>query len=114
GNPASALEQFVPITPTANQSWEQRQIGTPGVGGLWADLNGNALLNTCDNCRGTVADTGIGIEWPINGFDGLGPGQSQTLSWNTVIVDTVPAGGFAFNGPVGSAAPGTVAPTTDP
>jgi hypothetical protein len=110
GNPPSALEQFMPITTTTGQSWEQRQIGTPGVGGLWADLNDQALLNECDSCRGTVADTGIAIEWPI----ALAAGESQTFSFNTVVVDTVPTAGLSFTGPAGSTVGGTVATITDP
>ena len=45
---------------------------------------------------------------------GLGSGESQTFSFNTVIVDTVPTGGFSFSGPAGSTVGGTVATITDP
>ena len=31
GNPPSAIEEFVPSSTTTGQSWEQTQIGTPGV-----------------------------------------------------------------------------------
>jgi hypothetical protein len=107
GNPASALEQLVPIS--GGSSWEQTAVPT-----LWADLNGSALADSCLDCRGTEGNNGIGIEWPINNSNGLAPGQSQTLSFQTVIVDTVPAGGFSLNGPAGSAVGGTVATITDP
>ncbi len=88
GNPPSALEELVPIT--AGNSWEQRAVPA-----LWADLNGtSALLNECDNCRGTATDNGEAIEYPV---PALTPGQSSTFSFETEILDTVPAGGFAFS-----------------
>ncbi len=111
GNPPSAIEQLVPLTTITGQSWEQRQIGTPGVGGLWGDLNGSALQDSCLNCRATAVDTGIGIEWPVAT---LAAGDSATFSFQTVIVDTVPKGGFSFAGPAGSTVGGTVATITDP
>ena len=42
------------------------------------------------------------------------PGASQTFSLNTVISDTVPAGGFSFSGAAGTTVGGTVATITDP
>ncbi len=57
-------------------------------------------------------DNATGIEWDIP--NGLAPGASQTFSWNTVINDTVPAGGFSFAGASGTTVGGTVATITDP
>ncbi len=42
------------------------------------------------------------------------PAASQPSPWNTVIVDTVPTGGFSFAGPAGSTVGGNVATITDP
>ena len=57
-------------------------------------------------------DNAEGIEYP---FDGLSPGQSSsTFSFDTMIVDTVPTGGFSFTGSTGNAVGGTVATLTDP
>ena len=86
-------------------------LGLPGLAALWADLNGSALQNSCLQCRGTAVDTGIGIAWPVSG---LAAGALATFSFQTVIVDTVPAGGFSFAGPAGSTVGGTVATITDP
>jgi len=107
GNPPSALEQFVPIT--AGDAWEQNSVPT-----LWGDLNGGnpPLLNTCNSCRGTAMDNGEAIEYPV---PSLAPGQSSsTISFETEIVDTVPAGGFSFSGAPGTSVGGTVATITDP
>ena len=88
GNPPSALEEFTPITTGA--SWEQTTVPT-----IWANLDGNALNDNCNDCRGAV-DNAEGIEYPV---PDLSPGQSSpTISFDTKIVDTVPAGGFSFNG----------------
>ncbi len=51
------------------------------------------------------------VGWTLNSLD---PGDSQTLSFNTVIADTVPTGGLSFSGPAGSAVGGTVATIKDP
>ena len=59
---------------------------------------------------GTAVDTGIGIAWPVS----LAAGDSAAFSFQTEIVDTVPAGGFSFAGPAGSAVGGTVATISDP
>ena len=56
-------------------------------------------------------DNATGISWPVSG---LAAGASQTFSFQTEIVDTVPAGGFSFAGPAGSTVGGTVATITDP
>ena len=105
GNPPSALEEFAPVT--AGNSWEQRAVPA-----LWGDLNGTAaLLNECDNCRGTATNNGEAIEYPV---PALTPGSSSTISFETEIVDTVPTGGFSLSGVVGTSVGGTVATITDP
>ena len=79
--------------------------------GVWADLSdGIALPHACDSCaqqRGQRHRDRMVLP-------GLAAGASQTFSLNTVIVDTVPAGGFSFSGPAGSTVGGTVATITDP
>jgi hypothetical protein len=113
GNPPSALEELVPITTTPAPSWEQRQIGAPGVpGGIWPDINGSPFGNSCLNCRATIVDNGIGIEWPISLSSNTQ--LSATFSFQTVIVDTVPTGGFSLTGSTGGGTSGTVATITDP
>ena len=104
GNPASALEEFVPIT--AGDGWEQNTVPT-----LWGDLNGGSLLDTCESCRGTATDNGEAIEYPV---PSLTPGQSSsTFSFDTEIVDTVPTGGVV-SGTAGMPLNATVATITDP
>lgn len=104
GNPPSALEEFTPITTGA--SWEQTTVPT-----IWANLDGNALNNNCNDCRVAV-DNAEGIEYPV---PDLSPGQSSsTISFDTTVVDTVPTGGFSFTGSTGNAVGGTVATLTDP
>ena len=110
GNPRSAIEEFVPITTTTGQSWEQTQIGTPGWRGYGQTSTAVLSEAPCLQCRGTAVDTGIGIAWPVS----LSPADSTTFSFQTVIVDTVPKGGFSFAGPAGSTVSGTVATITDP
>ena len=105
GNPPSALEEFMPIT--AGNTWEQRAVPA-----LWADLNSNAaLLNECDNCRGTATDNGEAIEYPV---PALAPGQSSSVSFDTQVVDTVPTGGFTLSSNLGKPTAGTVATISDP
>ncbi|MBV8998409.1 MAG: hypothetical protein JO304_05080 [Solirubrobacterales bacterium] len=101
-SPASALEEFVPIT--SLNTWVETSSPT-----IWNVLDAQALGSTCD-C-GTFENNAIGIEWPISA---LAAGHSQTLSFKTQIVDTVPSGGFSFAGPAGSTVGGTVATISDP
>ena len=110
GNPPSAIEQFVPLTTTTGQSWEQRQIGTPGVGGSGQTSTAvpYRLLPQLPGNSSGHRDR----DWVAR----LRPRRrnSQTFSFNTVIVDTVPDGGFSFAGPAGSTVGGTVATIADP
>jgi hypothetical protein len=104
GNPPSALEEFTPIT--AGASWEQTTVPT-----IWANLDGSALNNNCNDCRVAV-DNAEGIEYPV---PDLSPGQSSsTISFDTNVVDTVPSGGFSFTGSTSTAVGGIVATITDP
>jgi hypothetical protein len=107
-NPPSALEQFVPITP--GDSWtEASATASPTV---WSELSDAALPDGCGSCRVGTTDNAQGIAWS---FPGLAAGvSSQTFSFKTEIVDTVPAGGFSFNGSPGTSVGGTVATITDP
>jgi hypothetical protein len=104
GNPASALEELVPITP--NATWRQTTVPT-----IWSELNGSAFLDDCLACRGTAMDNALGLEWSV---PALAAGASQTFSFSTVVMDTVPTGGFSFAGPTGSTVGGTVATIADP
>jgi len=95
-------EQFAAIT--SGDSWIE---STPTT--MWGDL-ATAFPGGCGSCA-TSVDNATGIEWPV---PGLGAGDSMTFSWNTVINDTVPTGGFSFSGAAGSTVGGTVATITDP
>ncbi len=105
GNPASALEEFVPIT--SGSSWEQSIVPT-----IWTNLDDSALNDNCNDCRGTAMDNAEGIAYA---FPGLDPGvSSQTFSFETEIVDTVPTGGLSLTGTAGAALNTTVATIADP
>ena len=98
-------ERFVPITPSG-AGFTETTAPT-----LWTALSaGGSLPAVCDSCASNV-DNATGIEWSLAG---LAAGASQTFSFQTEIVDTVPAGGFSFAGPAGSSVGGTVATITDP
>src|SRR5262249_44159561 len=77
---------------------------------MWQDLGGT-LPSGCNTTCATGVDNATAIWWS---FTGLGPGGSETFSWNTQVVDTVPMGGLSFSGPAGSTVGGTVATITDP
>jgi hypothetical protein len=100
--PTSAREEFDPVTTGAN--WIESTSTS-----VWGDLT-TPFPDGCGSC-GTNVDNGTGIEWPVNG---LGIGNSDTFSFLTTIVDTVPTGRFSFGGPAGSTVGGTVATITDP
>ncbi len=77
---------------------------------IWSDL-GAAFPDACvPSCR-VSSDNAMGIEWPLQG---LAAGASATFSFDTMIVDTIPVGGFSFSGPAGTTVGGTVATITDP
>jgi len=97
------LEELTPITPTGASFTETT------VPAIWTDLSGSTFP-TPDCCTSNT-DNATGIGWT---FDGLAPGNSMTFSWNTVISDTAPAGGFSFTGAAGATVGGTVATITDP
>jgi hypothetical protein len=100
-------EQLVPITPAgANGTTTFTETTVPLI---WNNLASSTF--PAPTCCTSNTDNATGIGWT---FDGLAPGASQTFSWNTVISDTVPAGGFSFSGAAGSAVGGTVATVTDP
>ena len=104
GNPPSAFEEFTPVT--AGDTWEQAVIPT-----IWANLDGNTLNDNCNDCTVAV-DNAEGIEYPVSP---LSPGQSSsTISFDTMIVDTVPTGGISRSGTAGTPTTGTVATITDP
>ena len=98
-------ERLVPISPSG-ASFTETTAPT-----LWPALSaGSSLPAVCDSCA-TNVDNATGIRWSVSP---LAAGASQTVSFNTEIVDTVPGGGFSFAGPAGSAVGGTVATITDP
>src|ERR1700733_660433 len=103
GNNDQVREEFIPITPGA--TWAESTA--PGI---WADLGNSTLPDGCGSCASDV-DNGIAIGWR---FAGLAPGASQTFSFETEIVDTVPTGGFSFKATPGNALGGTVATISDP
>ncbi len=102
GNPASALEEFDPIT--TGSTWEENTSAA-----IWSHLDSQVLLDECDQCRASV-DNGTALEWPVQ----LDAGQSTSVLFDTKIVDTVPTGGFSFTGSTGNSVGGTVATITDP
>jgi len=102
GNPASALEEFAPIT--TGGTWEENTSAA-----IWSHLDSEVLLDECDQCS-TSVDNGTALEWPIQ----LGGGTSTSILFETEIVDTVPTGRFSFTGSTGDAVGGTVATITDP
>ena len=103
-NTDQVREQLVPVT--AGGSFSETMPAT-----LWQAVSaGGSLPATCNACASDV-DNATGIAWSLQG---LAAGGSQAFSWNTVVVDTVPTGGFSFSGPAGSTVGGTVATITDP
>jgi hypothetical protein len=102
-NDNQVLEQLIPITSGA--TWAETTVPL-----IWNDLASSTLPDGCGSCT-TSVDNATGIGWT---FNGLAPGASQTFSFDTTIVDTVPTGGFSFSGSPGSAVGGTVATITDP
>ena len=93
---------MVPITP--NASFTETTVPL-----IWNDLSDSTF--PAPTCCTSDTDNATGILWS---FTGLASGASQTFSFNTVIVDTVPAGGFSFSGAAGSPVGGTVATIIDP
>ncbi|MBV9941970.1 MAG: hypothetical protein JO262_07585 [Solirubrobacterales bacterium] len=102
GSPASAFEEFVPITPRS--AWIETASPT-----IWSILTRRPFGNTCSGCN-TFENNAQGIEWPV----WLEAGQSRTFSFQTKIVDTVPTGGLSLSGTAGNSTSGTVATITDP
>ena len=98
-------ERLVPLTPSGASFTE-----TTGST-LWQSLSGGGNLPAvCDSCASNV-DNATAIRWSVSP---LAAGASQTVSFNTEIVDTSAAGGLSFSGPAGSTVGGTVATITDP
>ena len=105
GNPPSAIEEFVPIT--SGSTWEQSIVPT-----IWTNLDDSALNDNCNDCRATAMDNAAGIAYA---FPGLDPGaSSQTFSFETQIVDTVPTGGLSLSGTAATPLNTTVATISDP
>ena len=100
-------EQLVPITPAVvNGTTTFTETTVPLI---WNDLaNSTFSVPTC--CTSNT-DNATGIGWT---FDGLAPGASQTFSWDTVISDTIPAGGFSFISTAGASVGGIVGTISDP
>jgi hypothetical protein len=102
-NDNQVREELVPIT--SGDTWAETTVPL-----IWNDLANSTLPGGCGSCTVSV-DNATGIGWT---FSGLAPGASQTFSFETVIVDTVPTGGFSFTGMTGNTIGGTVATITDP
>ncbi len=104
GNPASALEEFVPIT-TTDSFWTET---TPA--NIWSDtgVQDGSLSDQCD-CRSNENNADA-IEWTW----ALQMGQSTKFSFDTTILDTVPAGGLSIAGTAGASLNATVATISDP
>ncbi len=102
GSPASALEEFAPIT--TRSAWIE--TASPRI---WSILTGRPFGNTCSGCN-TFENNAQAIEWPVS----LRAGQAQTFSFQTKILDTVPTGGFSLNATAGNPTSGSVATITDP
>ena len=103
-NSDAVREELVPISPSG-ATFTELPAAT-----MWQDLGGT-LPGGCNTpCQNSV-DNGTAIAWSVNG---LAAGASTAFSFNTQIVDTVPAGGFSLAGPAGSTVGGTVATITDP
>ena len=105
GNPPSALEEFVPIT--SGNSWEQSIVPT-----IWTDLDDSELSGRCNDCQGSAVNNAAGIAYAFPGLD-VGV-SSQTFSFETEIVDTVPTGSLSLTGTAGTPLNTTVATITDP
>jgi hypothetical protein len=100
-------EQLVPITPAvANGTTTFTETTVPLI---WNDLANSTF--SAPTCCTSNTDNATGIGWT---FDGLAPGASQTFSWNTVVSDTNPAGGFSFISTAGTSVGGIVATISDP
>ena len=102
GSPASALEEFVPLT--ARSTWIETAAPT-----IWSILTARPFGDRCSGCD-TFENNAQGIEWPVL----LSAGQAQTFSFQTKIVDTVPSGGASLSALAGNSISGTVATITDP
>jgi hypothetical protein len=102
-SPASALEEFVPLT--ARNNWVETSFPT-----IWSDI-GSELPNTCA-CT-TNEDNAEGINWDVGT---LRPDQSSpTFSMHTKIDDPAIAatGGQTFSGRAAATVGGTVATISD-
>jgi hypothetical protein len=97
-------EELVPISPSGG-SFTELPAAT-----MWQDLGGTVPSGCNTTCSNNV-DNGTAIWWT---FGGLAQGASQTFSFNTVIADTAPAGGFSFIASSGTSIGGIVATITDP
>jgi hypothetical protein len=107
-SPASALEEFVPVSPAGNHFTEE-PYGTSS-GAIWGDVASQTnFSNKCD-CT-TNEDNAMGISWPLS----LTAGHSTTFSWQTKIEDPglAATGGRTFSGRAPLAVNGTVATISD-
>jgi hypothetical protein len=107
-SPASALEEFVPVSPAGNHFAEE-PFGNSS-GSIWGDVaNQTNFSNNCD-CT-TNEDNATGISWSLS----LTPGQSTTFSWQTKIADPAIAatGGQTFSGRAPLTVNGPVATISD-
>jgi hypothetical protein len=107
-SPASALEEFLPISPSGNNFTEE-SYGTSS-GSIWGDVASQAnFSNNCD-CA-TSEDNAMGISWPLS----LASGNTATFSWQTKIDEPSlsATGGQTFSGPAPLTVSGAVATISD-
>ena len=107
-SPASALEEFVPLSPAGNSYTEEPFGNSPGS--IWGDVSSQSnFSNHCD-CT-TNEDNAMGISWPLS----LTPGNTATYSWQTRIDDPglAATGGQTFSGQAPFTVNGTVATISD-
>ena len=106
-SPAAALEEFAPITPSAEFT-EESSGNTPNAGQIWGDVgNHHSFTNTC--ACATNEDNAIGVSWEIS----LGIGAQMTWQFRTYI-GLGATGGQTFAGNAPATVGGTVATFADP
>ena len=108
-SPPSASEEFMPIT-ASNNYVEEQSGNAAGAGEIWGDIGSQASLSNSCACS-TDEDNAAAINWT---FLRRPTGTNSTFSMRTVIVDSVPAGGFSLTGAPGTSVGGAVATITDP